>query len=132
MAATMRITNRTRGTLLGTRIHLADTWWSRLRGFLARPRPAPGHGILLFPCVAVHTFGMRFPLDVIFLDSGGDILAMEENMGPWRTSSRISGARYVLEVPAGTIQATGTAVGDTCVWTRAERDDDAPRYQETS
>jgi hypothetical protein len=128
----MRITNRTRGTVLGTQVRLADTWWGRFRGFLARPRPEPGQGILLSPCGAVHTFGMRFALDVIFLDSGGDILAMEENMVPWRTSSRIPGARYVLEVPAGTIQATGTAVGDTCVWTRVARDDDAPRFQETS
>lgn len=130
MAATMRIMNRTRGTVLGTDVVLADTWWGRLRGFLARPRPAQGEGILLSPCGAVHTFGMRFDLDVIFLDAAGDILALEENMAPWRTSPRVAGSRYVLEVPAGTVQATGTAVGDTCAWTRVERPD-RPSLQET-
>lgn len=127
MTAMMRITNRTRGTVLGTEILLADTWWSRLRGFLARPQPLPGEGILLAPCVAVHTFFMRFDLDVIFLNGAGDILAVEERLAPWRTSGRVSGSRYVLEVPAGTVQATGTAVGDTCSWSRVE----APRLQET-
>lgn len=115
----MRIVNRTRGTLLGTNVTLADTWLSRLRGFLFRPSPRPGDGLLLVPCDAIHTFGMSFDLDVIFLDSQGGVLDVKERVPPGKLPGRVPGARYVLEVPAGTVQATGTTVGDNCSWTRA-------------
>lgn len=106
---------------------VADTWWSRLRGFLGRPQPEVGEGILLSPCRAVHMWGMSYPLDVIFLDDDGDILAVEEELRPWKRSPMVRKARYVLELPAGTVQATGTAVGDHCAWNRTH----APRPQET-
>jgi hypothetical protein len=116
---TMQIINRTRGTLLGTKVRLADNWLSRLRGFLLRPEPRKGEGILLTPCNGIHTWGMRFPLDVVFLDGGGTVLEVIEDIPPRKTPKRVPRGRYVLEVPAGTIGATGTTVGDTCTWTRA-------------
>ena len=115
----MRIMNRTRGTLLGTRVRLADSWWSRFRGFLLRPEPRFGEGILLTPCNAIHTWGMSFPLDVVFLDASGRVLEVIEGLPPGTTAVRVPGGRYVLEVPTRTIEATGTTVGDTCSWTRA-------------
>ena len=62
----MRIENRTRNTVLGSRVVLAATWWSRLRGFLGSHDPLPGEGILLIPCNGVHTYGMSFSIDVLF------------------------------------------------------------------
>lgn len=115
----MRIVNRTRGTLLGTRIHLADDFWGRFRGYLGRDKPRIGEGILLVPCNAVHSYGMSFPLDVIFLDSAGSVLEVIPEMEPWTRSSRVGGARYVLEVPPGTIRASGTSVGDALTWSPA-------------
>ena len=115
----LRIVNLTRGTLLGSRIALADSWWDRFRGFLGRERPRDGEGILLVPCNAVHTFGMTFDVDLIFLGSAGEVLAVVEQLEPWKKSTRIRCGRYALEVPAGTIRATGTTVGDTFAWTPA-------------
>ena len=115
----MRIMNRTRGTVLGTRVNLADSWWLRLRGFLFRPEPRVGEGILLTPCNAIHTWGMTFALDVIFLDAGGQVLEVIEGLPPGTTPDRVPGGRYVLEVPVGTIKATGTSVGDHFSWMRA-------------
>lgn len=115
----MRIVNRTRGTLLGTRIELADDWWGRFRGYLGRERPRLGEGILLVPCNAVHMYGMSFPLDVIFLDASGSVLEVLRDMEPWSRSSRVAHARYVLEVPPGTARATGTDVGDALTWSPA-------------
>ncbi|HSH74680.1 MAG TPA: DUF192 domain-containing protein [Longimicrobiales bacterium] len=114
----MQIVNETRGTLLGRSVRLADTVWARLRGYLFRPPPRAGEGMLLTPCNAIHTWGMRFPLDVIHLDAGGRVLEVSKSLTPWKTSGRVVNGRYVLEVPVGTVEATGTAVGDICSWTR--------------
>jgi len=112
----MRILNRTRGTLVGSRVEVADSWWSRLRGYLGRREPGPGEGLLLVPCRAVHTYGMSFAVDVIFLDPMGRVLAIFPEMKPWTRSPRVAGARYCLEVPAGTVETTGTEVGDDLAW----------------
>ena len=55
--STLRVVNRTRGAVVGSRVQVADRFWSRLRGFLGRPQPSPGEGLLLTPCDGVHMFG---------------------------------------------------------------------------
>jgi uncharacterized membrane protein (UPF0127 family) len=112
----MRIENRTRSTLLGLRVEVAATWWSRLRGFLGRPEPAPGEGILLFPCNGVHTYGMNYDLDVLFLDDEGRVLELIRSLQPWRRTGRVPRARYVLETRPGMIDQSGTQVGDMLTW----------------
>lgn len=112
----MKITNRTRGTLLGSRVRMADSWLGRLRGFLGRSEPQWGEGILLLPCNAIHTLGMTYSLDVLFLDGEGKVLELRRSMPPWRITHRVRGGRYVLEVPVGTIDASDTRVGDELTW----------------
>lgn len=112
----MKITNRTRRTLLGSQVRMADSWLGRLRGFLGRREPRQGEGILLLPCNAIHTFGMAFDLDVLFLDGEGKVLELRRSIPPWRITGRVPGGRYVLEVPTGTIDASGTQVGDELTW----------------
>lgn len=112
----MRITNRTRNTLLGTRVRPATTFWDRLRGYIGRARPKQGEGILLVPCNAIHTWWMSFDLDVLFLDDRGQVLELVRSLRPFKRTRKVSGARYVLEVPPGTIDASGTRVGDELSW----------------
>jgi uncharacterized membrane protein (UPF0127 family) len=114
----MQILNETRGTVIGKKVDLADDTWSRLRGFLLRPPPRSGEGMLLTSCNQIHMWGMRFPLDIIYLDAAGRVLKVLEDLRPWAAPARVVGGRYVLEVPVGTIDATGTAVGDICSWSR--------------
>jgi uncharacterized membrane protein (UPF0127 family) len=123
----VKITNRTRRTLLGSQVRMADSWLGRLRGFLGRPEPTRGEGILLLPCNAIHTFGMTFDLDVLFLDAEGKVLELRRSIPPWRIAGRVSGGRYVLEVPVGTIDASGTQVGDELTWHEPVNDALAPR-----
>ena len=59
---------------------------------------------------------MEYDLDVVFLDAAGRVLKVMEKVPPRTTPPRVPGGRYVLEVPAGTIEATGTSVGDVCSW----------------
>ncbi|MBT8398312.1 MAG: DUF192 domain-containing protein [Gemmatimonadetes bacterium] len=112
----MRITNRTRNTLLGSRVDAATSWWQRLRGYIGRTEPKRGEGILLVECNAIHTWWMTFSLDVVFLDQKGKVLDLIESIRPWKRTRRIPGARYVLEVPVGTIEYSGTRLGDHLTW----------------
>lgn len=116
----IRIVNRSRGTLLGNRIVLVESWTGRLRGYLGRREPQPGEGMLLVPCNAVHMFGLKFPLDLIFLNQSGDVVETIEDLRPWKRTSRIEDARSALEIPGGTIQSSHTRVGDRLAWTPPE------------
>jgi uncharacterized membrane protein (UPF0127 family) len=113
----IRVVNRSRGTLLGNRIMLVDTWPGRLRGYLGRPEPQPGEGMLLVRCNAVHMFGLGFALDLVFLGNGGDVVSTIERLRPWKYTSRIADARFALELPTGVIAASRTRVGDRLAWT---------------
>jgi uncharacterized protein len=108
----VRVANRTRGVVLGTRIAVADRWWLRLRGLLGRSELSPGEGLLLRPCKAIHMAGMAFPLDVGFLDAEGRLIAMYPDLPPRGRTRWHLRARQALELPAGTFAATGSDLGD--------------------
>jgi uncharacterized protein len=108
----VRARNTARGVELGNRIGVADTWWLRLRGLGGRDGLLPGEGLLLRPCRAVHMRGMRFPLDVAFLDAANRVVASYRWLKPGAWTRWHSGARAALELPAGTLSATGTEDGD--------------------
>jgi uncharacterized membrane protein (UPF0127 family) len=76
---------------------------ARLRGWLGRARPAPGEALWLYPCWAVHTLGMRFPIDVLFLDANGRVLQVVHRLPPWRVRLHWA-ARSVVELPPGEAQ----------------------------
>ena len=113
----LRAENPARGTVLGTRVGLADHWWSRLRGLLGRDRLATGEGLLLRPCRAVHMLGMRMTLDVVFLDEAGRVVAAYPDLPPGGRTRWHRSARDALELPPGTLALTGTREGDTIVCT---------------
>lgn len=105
------IRNKTRGTVLATEADVADTSRKRRVGLLKHERLDPGQGLWIWPCEAIHTFGMRFPIDVLFLDRLKKVLKVKHGM----PRGRIAGclwAHSVLELPAGQAESTGTAVGD--------------------
>ncbi|NLH95766.1 MAG: DUF192 domain-containing protein [Clostridiaceae bacterium] len=108
----MTVTNVTRKTVLAADCKTASTFFARLRGLQFRKRFPPGHGLLLVPCNSIHTFFMRFPIDAVFLDRENRVVHICEGIKPWRVSGMIRSARCVLELPAGTVSATGTARGD--------------------
>ena len=111
----LRAANPARDSVLGTRIGLADRWWLRLRGLLGREALPAGEGLILRPCRAVHMRGMAFPLDVAFLDRSGAVVAAYHSIPPGARTRWHKAARDALELPAGTLTASGTAIGDTIV-----------------
>jgi uncharacterized membrane protein (UPF0127 family) len=84
--------------------------FSRMKGLLGRKSLAEGEGILILPAPSIHTFFMRFPIDVVFLSKEGEVLKVAENVRPWRARS-CRGAHSVLELSAGETQRRGIAVG---------------------
>lgn len=91
---------------------MAADWWSRLRGLLGRAPLQPGEGLLLRGENAIHTLGMTFAIDVLFLDRAGRVVHLISAMPPWRISPFVTRARDVLELPAGIIAQTNTMLGD--------------------
>jgi protein-S-isoprenylcysteine O-methyltransferase Ste14/uncharacterized membrane protein (UPF0127 family) len=96
---------------LAERVLRAETLLERLRGLLGRSSLSEEEALLLDPCRAIHTVGMRFPIDVLFLDRRGRVVRAVERLRPNRLMEAAWGARRALELPAGRIQATGTSVG---------------------
>lgn len=108
----MRIINITRQQVLGDTIKQAISFFRRLVGLLATASLPRGAGLLIKPCSSVHTFGMRYSIDVIFVDKTDSVIAAVVGLKPGRLAMQ-RGADYVIELPAGTIVATGTQIGDT-------------------
>jgi uncharacterized membrane protein (UPF0127 family) len=120
----LRVANLERGTLLATRMEVADTSPKRNKGLLGRNYLAPGEGLWILPCDAVHTFGMRFPIDLIYLDRKNKIKKLLSNVPPWRLSACLP-AHSILELPAGTIRDTETYLGDTLEFSAVAVSDDS-------
>ncbi len=93
------------------RCELADGFFSRFRGLLGRRGLPPGEGLLLRPSSSVHTMFMRFPIDVVFLDRGLQVVGVSAEVRPWRLAGR-RGTRHVLELGAGEAQARGIRTGE--------------------
>ena len=111
--------NQTRQTYLATDLAFANTHWTRFRGLLglAPDDFGNGSGIWITPCRGVHTLGMAFAIDVIYLDRTLKVVDVQSAVKPWRfTPIRILAAS-VLELPCHTAAATKTEVGDTIVIT---------------
>ncbi len=107
----MQVKNVTRGVLLASSAVAAKDSRSRRTGLLKHDHLAAGEGLWIVPCEAVHTFGMKFAIDVLFLSRSKKVLKIRKQMGLRRISMCLR-AHSVLELPAGVLEATGTAPGD--------------------
>ncbi len=113
--------NLTRHTVLATDVETAEGLWAKFKGLMGRPALAPGAGLWLPDSNGIHMMFMRFPIDAVFVGNpaGGGaggartVVSVHPNLPAWRgLVPLMRGAHGVLELPAGTIASTGTAVGD--------------------
>jgi uncharacterized membrane protein (UPF0127 family) len=119
LSAQGNVFNQTRQTYLATDLALADTHWTRFRGLLglAADDFSNGFGLWITPCRGVHTLGMGFPIDVIYLDRTLKVVDVQSSVKPWRFTPIRLRAASVLELPCHTVATTKTEVGDTIVIT---------------
>jgi uncharacterized membrane protein (UPF0127 family) len=118
----LRARNLTRSTDLATRLEVADTLWARFKGLMGRP-DLPRESGLWLTGNGIHMMFMRFPIDAVFLGradpGGGDVrpvLSVHKGLKAWTgLVPLVRGASGVLELPIGTIERSGTTVGDSVV-----------------
>lgn len=103
--------NVSKGALVAARVEKADDFFSRGVGLLGRGGLAAGEALWLVPGKSIHTWFMRFAIDVLFLDEGLSVVKVIEDMGPWRVSPWVGEAHSVLELKAGSLRGA-VSVGD--------------------
>jgi uncharacterized membrane protein (UPF0127 family) len=106
------VRNATRGCLIAHRAEVADGVLRRALGLIGRRDWSTADGLVIEPCNSVHTFFMRLPIDVVFVASDGRVLRTVGALRPWRIGPIVFGSRWVLELPIGTLDRTGTVAGD--------------------
>lgn len=107
----MALINATTKAMLATSVELAQTSAERRRGLLGRTGMPPGSALAITRCNAVHTIGMRFAIDVAFVDSRGRVRKVVEDLAPWRIAVSPF-ATTVIEFPAGTLKNGALLPGD--------------------
>ena len=107
----MRIINTANNTVLAEDVIIAEGLFKRMKGLLGKDELKSGQAIVLKPCTAVHTFFMRFTIDIAFVDSENRIIKTIPDLKPWRLTGIYSSARLCIELPAGTLASTRTCQG---------------------
>lgn len=96
--------NVTRGRVVASSVEKADTAAARGKGLLGRETMGAQEGLWIVPCPMIHTFFMRFPIDVLFLDRENKVVRVIENLKPWRVSPWVFSAHSVLELAGGVLR----------------------------
>ena len=114
-------TNVSVNAVLADRVDVAQTRAERRVGLLSRRSLAPGEALWIVPSHGVHTWGMRFPIDILALDERGFVVDRVSDLRPWRIRLPRRGTAGVLELAAGTVERTGTDVGHRIVFEAVEK-----------
>ena len=116
---TICIVNQTRNRTLADRGELARSFLARGRGLMGRTTLSASYALIIYPEWSIHTFFMRVPIDVLFVDHDNRVIGLRRAMPPNRPFAGVAPwrGRYVIEMPAGVIDTTGTALGDQLMLT---------------
>ena len=108
----MQLINKTKNTILAEYAVVADTPFKRIKGLLGKNDFKLGEALILKPCNSIHTFFMRFPIDVLFVDKENRLIKTTSLLPPFCLTPIYFRAHFAIELPAGTIQFTSTQEGD--------------------
>ena len=112
MGRYVRVDNLTRATSVAAHCRVAKSLRDRTIGLLGTPGLASGEGLLIERTQSIHMFFMRYPIDVVFVDRDARVTRTVAGLRPWRVVWWARGARDCLELPVGSLAASGTATGD--------------------
>ncbi len=109
---TAKLINQTQNRELVSQLHLAESFWSRLIGLLGRTHLNIDEGMFFDRCNSIHTFGMKFSLDLIFLDKAMKVTALKRDVAPGRMTWPVMKAKSVVEVASGSLNKMNIQIGD--------------------
>ncbi|MGM0881728.1 MAG: DUF192 domain-containing protein [Bacillota bacterium] len=112
----MKLVIRESGQSLGLHIAGAYTFFGRLRGLMLTDSLPEGNGLHIRPCRSVHSFFMKYPIDVLHLDESGIIVGIEHQLKPGKIGAVFQRTRSVVELPSGTLEQAGVQHGQTAVF----------------
>jgi len=110
--AIYRLVNQTRNCDLAARLRVADTWLTRGLGLIVCSGLADGEGLWLPRTASIHTIGMRFSVDVVFVDAKLNCVGIKNQLGPWRIALGPAGASATIELRSGQLTKTRVNIGD--------------------
>lgn len=108
----VEIRNITKGNIIASQGILADNFFARLKGLIGRKRLDEGEALCINPCKSVHTFFMRFSIDIVFVDKNGVVCLIVNDLEPYKVSRYVASAKYVIELPNGKCKKSELEVGD--------------------
>lgn len=108
----MNVYNSSKNIVIATQVKVAKNFFTRTIGLLSRKSLSKEEGLVIKPCSSIHTFFMKFAIDVLFVDKKGQIVALYENVKPWRVLPLHFTSSYVIELLAGTILDKNIDKGD--------------------
>lgn len=110
----LMLVNESQNIVIASRVTIAKTFGARLRGLMDRRRIdfPDGSALIIIPCKQVHTWFMRFPIDLLFVDKDDTIVSALSQVQPYKVSRYVSASYMVVELPPGTINTTGTREKD--------------------
>lgn len=108
----MKIYNSTQNNIISEEVKVAENFISRSVGLLSKRFLKEGESLVIKPCCSIHTFFMRFDIDVLFINKKNEIIALYENVKPWQILPIHLSSRYVIELAAGNIFEKNIKKGD--------------------
>lgn len=111
----MKIYNSTQNSIISENTKMADNFFSRSIGLLSRKTLPESESLVIKPCCSIHTFFMRFDIDVLFIGANGKIIELYENVKPWNVLPIHLNSKYVVELPTGCISDKNIQKGDEII-----------------
>jgi uncharacterized membrane protein (UPF0127 family) len=105
--------NKTRNTIISENLQVANTFLKRLKGLMFTKELPLQNALQITPCNEIHTFFMKYSIDVLYLDANNNILSIDENLQPGKIGKRVKKAVVVIELPKGKIKEKDIKVGQT-------------------
>lgn len=112
----MKIINKQNNIILADNVIMADTIFKRMKGLLGAKEIKKGYALILNPCNSIHTFFMRFPIDVLFLNKNNQVIKVVHSIKPFRLTNIYLNSSLAIEFSSGTIRASQTQEGDTILF----------------
>ncbi len=108
----MKLVDRNTGEVIATDIETAYSFWPRFKGLMLRKDMPEGSALHISPCPSIHTFFMKFSIDILYLNRKNEIIGMERALSPGKVGKRFTGGHSVIEFPAGSLHNSAVHVGD--------------------